>query len=458
MTLLQNVNSTKCHKNDQKMSFKKPAWGLAHSFSPHCFPVCNFTFIALLLMCFCRESAAGCYQQRLCCAGRNNSCKSHDDSPTSKTRRSVRLFQMRQGEQFPPVFTRRDEKIGRLIMPDLIELDGMGLNYANKFGHNEFLWTHESLELSEWDTTKQSDEHHLLIFGAEQEESLPERTLFRHKGRPIIRYSTLNKYLPLKVGKVKRIAIPTTSTVEVEQPQVVVYLSEPTDCYCDEACTSLSDCCSDYTFVCPPRDCHVSHWSGWSVCQAEGQLCGEGNQKRARVVLNFPSNGGEKCPEKLTESRTCFKQCANDTIYRPYPYPGYTYHFDITTVALLLDYQYNSTRTGKGLSPEMIARRNDRKHIYYCVQYELGWVNRNCVEKEWKSKLYRKNTICAECQPEAQLHRNNARCASDLEDGEKGFWKLIGPPSCTGIWRRINRTDHCKCYDKYPTLDPFLMV
>lgn len=65
-----------------------------------------------------------------------------------------------------------------------INLQYLGDSFS---GHNEFLWTHESLELSEWDTTKQSDEHHLLIFGAEQEESLPERTLFRHKGRPIIR-------------------------------------------------------------------------------------------------------------------------------------------------------------------------------------------------------------------------------------------------------------------------------
>ena len=28
------------------------------------------------------------------------------------------------------------------------------------------------------------------------------------------------------------------------------------------------------------------------------------------------------------------------------------------------------------------------------------------------------------------------RCASDLDDGMKGFWKLIGPLSCNGIWKR----------------------
>ena len=66
--------------------------------------------------------------------------------------------------------------------------------------------------------------------------------------------------------------------------------------------------------------------------------------------------------------------------------------------------------------------------------------------------------MCAECQPEATYHRNNGRCASDLEDGDQGFWKLIGPQSCNGIWTRINRTEHCQCQNKYPDNHPFLLV
>lgn len=97
-------------------------------------------------------------------------------------------------------------------------------------------------------------------------------------------------------------------------------------------------------------------------------------------------------------------------------------------------------------------------HSSYCVHYELGWVNRNCVERRWKSKLYKHALICAECQPEAQYHRQTARCASDLDDGEKGYWKLIGPPSCNGIWRRLGREDDCRCREKFPKTTPFLLV
>ncbi|KAI1700463.1 somatomedin-B and thrombospondin type-1 domain-containing protein [Ditylenchus destructor] len=83
---------------------------------------------------------------------------------------------------------------------------------------------------------------------------------------------------------------------------------------------------------------------------------------------------------------------------------------------------------------------------------------KHCEHTRWKSSLYRKNVICAECQPLAQLHGNNFRCASDLKDGEDRFWKLIGPRSCYGKWRRMNRSDNCKCFEKYPLQDPFLMV
>nr|CDJ80906.1 Hypothetical protein CBG18302 [Haemonchus contortus] len=99
-----------------------------------------------------------------------------------------------------------------------------------------------------------------------------------------------------------------------------------------------------------------------------------------------------------------------------------------------------------------------KKASNYCVKYRIGWVNRNCWHKQIKKRLYRGNTICAECQPEATLHRNNGRCASDLEDGEQGFWKLIGPKSCNGIWTRVSRSDNCHCSRDHPELDPFLLV
>uniref|UniRef100_A0A0K0DP49 Reverse transcriptase domain-containing protein n=1 Tax=Angiostrongylus cantonensis TaxID=6313 RepID=A0A0K0DP49_ANGCA len=112
----------------------------------------------------------------------------------------------------------------------------------------------------------------------------------------------------------------------------------------------------------------------------------------------------------------------------------------ITTVALLLDYRHNETRSKKS-----------RNNIY--------WDMPSVYEK--LKQATRGNTICAECQPEATLHRNNERnqrCASDLEDGEQGFWKLIGPKSCNGIWTRISRDDNCRCGRNHTELDPFLLV
>lgn len=52
------------------------------------------------------------------------------------------------------------------------------------------------------------------------------------------------------------------------------------------------------------------------------------------------------------------------------------------------------------------------------------------------------------------------RCASDLEDGQKGYWKLIGPPSCYGIWYREKSYYDCYCnsHPRLKKLDRYLLV
>ena len=51
------------------------------------------------------------------------------------------------------------------------------------------------------------------------------------------------------------------------------------------------------------RDCVVSNWEGWSECNTD---CGIGIMRRKRKVLEYPKNGGKKCPP-LRQTRGCNK-------------------------------------------------------------------------------------------------------------------------------------------------------
>ncbi|CAI2349759.1 unnamed protein product [Caenorhabditis sp. 36 PRJEB53466] len=402
---------------------------------------------------------AGCYQRRLCCAGRNNTCKGVDDGighlPTVATFHNEETQTLHQRPKeyyvphyessgdgydfvFPDVYDDDDEKIGKLVLPDIIEMDGSGADKVYErygIGSGDGDGEQRSIPLTTVASNIKS-----LIFGRERDQkTAPE---------DITRYSILSKYMPLKV---------TSSPLLYEenrvQPAANLYFLESgaNECYCDEHCVTLGDCCSDYTFVCPPRDCVVTDWDEWSECAADNGTCGIGVQKRLRHVVEHAERGGAVCPP-LKEMRTCFVDCR----------PKKSLFDDITTVALILDYKYNQTRTKVGRNniywdlPTVAEKVRTASH--YCVHYSIDWVNRNCVSRLLNKGLTEGSVMCAECQPEATYHRNNGRCASDLEDGDQGFWKLIGPQSCNGIWTRINRTDHCQCQRQYPEDYPFLLV
>ncbi|VDO95695.1 unnamed protein product [Heligmosomoides polygyrus] len=334
---------------------------------------------------------------------------------------------------YPDVYEdRHHQRIGKIVFPDVVELEGSGAGelyskYGKKiliFGEPFWYGGDESDPL--WTTSPARKITHLL-FGYPQGPDEPPEDILRYTPKP--------KHLLIRCV-----------LLILSAPQFMYLEAPPTNCYCDETCVALGDCCSDYTYVCPPQDCEVSDWYPWEGCVADVGECGTGVEQRVRYVTHRAERGGASCPP-LKEMRTCFKQCTKRRSLD-----------DITTVALLVDYRYNETRN-----------KTSRDNIYwdlpwiqeklsqatnYCVQYKIGWVNRNCCS----SLFFRENTICAECQPMATLHRNNGRCASDLEDGEQGFWKLVGPKSCNGVWTRISRTDNCHCSRDLPHLDPFLLV
>ncbi|CAB3402379.1 unnamed protein product [Caenorhabditis bovis] len=414
-----------------------------------------------------RPVSTGCYQKRLCCAGRNNTCKGVDDGiqhlPTVATIHNKEAqTQHRRVEKeyytpfyessgdgydmvFPEVYDNSNEKIGKLVLPDVIEVEGSGVEILDRYG------------LASGDVpepTTPAPKIKQLIFGKkrDQDEPIDEITRYSEKmpRHLLIRYSLLNKYIPLKVHSTPLLY--EENHVEPVKMPNFYYLESPiSECYCDDHCVILGDCCSDYTFVCPPRDCVLSDWSAWTKCRPDAGKCGIGVQERTRTIREEPERGGAACPP-LKEMRTCFIECR----FKKTPIE------DITTVALILDYKFNETRAKMDRNniywdvPSVVEKL--KRSSYYCVHYEINWVNRNCVSRLVDKGLTKNSIICAECQPEAQLHRNNGRCASDLDDGDEGFWKLIGPQSCNGIWTRLNRTDDCHCQSNYPQTHPFLLV
>ncbi|WKX98859.1 hypothetical protein Q1695_014049 [Nippostrongylus brasiliensis] len=438
-----------------------------------------FRFL-LLFLTLASIADAGCYQRQLCCAGRNTTCKTMDDGlrhvPLSNPYRQTKLrhppdeqnsiesgpyskYQAPYYEAsgngydliYPDVYEDNNhQRIGKVVFPDVIELEGSGADELySKYAPHDEIHSNRIPATSRRHKKKTSPARKIvhLLFGFPQSPAEPPEEILRYTPKPkhlLIRYSVLNKHLPLTMS--------TTPLVPEydEGPQFMYLEAPPTDCYCDESCLVLGDCCSDYTYFCPRKDCKVSDWYPWEGCVPDAGECGIGVEQRVRYVTQNPERGGTSCPP-LKEMRTCFKQCTKRRSLD-----------DITTVALLLDYRYNETRSKT--SRDNIywdlpsVQEKLQKATQYCVKYKIGWVNRNCWHKQFKTKLYRGNTICAECQPEATFHRNNARCASDLEDGEQGFWKLIGPKSCNGIWTRESRTENCSCAHDLPDLDPFLLV
>ncbi|CAJ0600453.1 unnamed protein product [Cylicocyclus nassatus] len=439
-------------------------------------------FLVLLSVSY---AEAGCYQRRMCCTGRNISCKAIDDGighiPTTMnpyrkvedphhfhattTTGPFTTYQTPYYEAsgdgydlvYPDVYdSEHHQRIGKVVFPDVVELEGSSagdiyLKYAptdDAVISNRVPKSYGNMERS---SPVRKITH--FLFGYPQGPDTPPEDIQRYTPKPkhlLIRYSILSQHLPLTVSTTPITDYYDDEEEEEEDPTIMYLESPRTDCYCDESCVTLGDCCSDYTFVCPRRDCYVSSWGPWENCIADDGTCGIGVQQRTRYVRQEAIRGGKECPP-LKEMRTCYVEC-----------PKRRSLDDITTVALLLDYRYNDTRskTARDNIYWDLPSVHDKlkEATYYCVKYKIGYVNRNCWHKQYKTKLYRGNTICAECQPEATLHRNNGRCASDLEDGEHGFWKLIGPKTCNGMWTRIERTNDCHCSVNHPDLDPFLLV
>ncbi|VDK89426.1 unnamed protein product [Litomosoides sigmodontis] len=414
--------------------------------------------VLCIVLALASISQSGCYQKRLCCLGDNYTCVAVDDAIV--VGQLAAKFQ-RQGSpksQRGKRMNRKVKRTSKLILQDLLTLDDNSMKFATV--------TNDAYNLLKGSVKKRGEEkqatkflsrttttlpsfRYQLTFGQPfyEKEEKPEKTRYYQRNK-LIRYSLLDRYMPL--------AIKNSRGIEWSSNQTKLELRAsngmPHDrlCYCDEKCVTFQDCCSDYSSTCPPSDCVPNEWSTWSDCIPDEGNCGAGVQTRTRTISRRAEHGGMECPS-LIEKMSCFKECPENGQQQ--------YQSEVTPVALILDYLYKEARekSSSGYIHRGVAD-NGSKLIYYCGIYELGWVNSNCVDEKITGKLYTGNSICVECQPEAQTHGNTNTCISDSRDGENGFWKLIGPKSCNGIWKRLFRTDSCRCGTNFPMHDAFLFV
>ncbi|KAK5980805.1 RPE-spondin [Trichostrongylus colubriformis] len=279
---------------------------------------------------------AGCYQQRLCCSGRNITCKTLDDGlehlpsmnpfwhqnhrhrqhESSSETGPFSTYQTPYYEAsgdgydliYPDVYDEKHhQRIGKVVFPDIVELEGSGAgDLYNKYARDNTDQNRASKRRRRKKKTSPARKITHLIFGHPQGPDEPPEEILRYTTRPkhlLIRYSVLSQFLPLKVTTTP------SSPEEDEGPQFMYLRAPPTDCYCDESCVALGDCCSDYTYVCPRRDCQVSEWAAWEQCVPDEGMCGSGVEQRVRQVIDPPVRGGKECPP-LKEMRTCFKDCS----------------------------------------------------------------------------------------------------------------------------------------------------
>uniref|UniRef100_A0A914H3N2 SMB domain-containing protein n=1 Tax=Globodera rostochiensis TaxID=31243 RepID=A0A914H3N2_GLORO len=399
----------------------------------------------------------GCFRfgQPLCCEARNMSCKSMQDSGRSILSfvpRDDRVREVRFGNNC----------IGKVVLPNFVSLNERGVQILHQLGQREHFGLYSGRRRKNVATFTDFDvpeeEETVIQFGSEaqmRERMDDDQSEEDEKHSPIVRYSLLSRYLPLRIVK-RRIRVPNKVSQSAQPEEwtasepwrMNILMEANMDCFCDQFCTDYGDCCANYAQACPAIDCEVSEWSEWTECSADDGFCGIGTRGRGRAVVRERMHAGRN-PAGIN----AFLQCLTSPPWL----------CCLTTSTTAPEGRGGSTKT----TPSIQQRRHGAKkeaNVQYCVHYRIVWLNQECTdEKRWKSKLRPGNVICAECQPEAQFHRSVSRCASDLEDGHSGFWKLIGPKYCYGIWHRLYSSgssppsSDCKCDKRFPQLSPFLL-
>jgi len=211
-------------------------------------------------------------------------------------------------------------------------------------------------------------------------------------------------------------------------------------CYCDRYCKFTKDCCEDIdkvlTLCNRPRDCIVSDWEPWSKCDAK---CGFGTMQRSRPVLQFPENGGKRCPS-LKQNRGCYSNLICEK--------------NKHTTAIILPITFRRPKFGSSHyenilpaekhydSPQNVAGTNLSPTYSYCVHYKATYRRKHC-EGTWAGKMERSVPVCAECQSRVM---NGGHCKGEGEVGVRTRWRALSLRHCGGDWIRLGSIiPNCTC-------------
>ncbi|RWS11239.1 somatomedin-B and thrombospondin type-1 domain-containing protein-like protein, partial [Dinothrombium tinctorium] len=226
---------------------------------------------------------------------------------------------------------------------------------------------------------------------------------------------------------------------------IIEDIDEDKGCYCDHACMTLGDCCSDYKEACGVIDCELSEWGQWSECDVE---CGLGTMSRKRKILREPQNGGKEC-EELQQKRGCHgHKCESRATAKA-----------SRESALILPSTFLSTRT---INATLDLRKNillrypkdplKEKSHDYCVVFEVTKTRKGCDHLgEAMKKHSPGNRVCVICELAAMRKHLGYRCLGHGVDDRQTRWTLLSNPDCHGRWIRRSHHNECPCHsDGHP--------
>jgi len=219
-------------------------------------------------------------------------------------------------------------------------------------------------------------------------------------------------------------------------------------CYCDAACTTVGDCCSDYQDTCQMTDCVVDEFGPWSSCDVE---CGRGSMSRERKVIQEARNGGKSCPE-LIQRRSCVGlNCEN---------PRAAVKASKES-ALILPSSYSTLR--KSLNSSLDIRSNLRvrypkdplkeKSNEYCVVFEVLKSRKGCdlAENPVHRLLTINRQVCVSCASAAMRKNLGYRCHGHGVDDVPTRFSSVSASNCHGRWVRKGSYELCPCHsDGHP--------
>lgn len=211
-------------------------------------------------------------------------------------------------------------------------------------------------------------------------------------------------------------------------------------CFCDEACKSYKDCCSDFIPCIKAVDCVIKDsWSKWNKCSSN---CDRGTQQRFKKVSVASKGNGKSCP-LTSEVRGCsnFIGCN-----RGFFIPTFTNIIPIGFKKWNTDKRYDKCKDIRQYSLSAFSHCK-HKTVSYCAKLQIVDSRHRCQTRYVGSynvhskNLRVGNSICVECN---QVDGQN-RCETFAAVNVTSHWNAIVVPGCHGKWVAEKEIKKCSC-------------